>query len=209
MEEQFTDTGRAAIESSRSVIQYLTDLFATVTQKVEESPRFSSVLHKVEEQTNIPGAYIVSAFTACVIFFLVLTYGLHVLVDVVIVLYPSYKSFKALEDKNPQSISRWMEYWIVFAYYHVVENVLDNIFLSWMPGYKATKFLFLCWCFAPVRYNGAGAIYKGYIEPAFKHNEETADRLIKHCAQFWELRARVKLPPKLRVTPLHLANRND
>ncbi|XP_054720608.1 DEAD-box helicase Dbp80-like [Uloborus diversus] len=31
----------------------------------------------------------------------------------------------------------------------------------------------------------------------------------KRCAQFWELRARVKLPPKLRVTPLPLANRND
>ncbi|XP_054709385.1 rap1 GTPase-activating protein 1-like [Uloborus diversus] len=32
---------------------------------------------------------------------------------------------------------------------------------------------------------------------------------ISRCAQFWELRARVKLPPKLRVTPLPLANRND
>ena len=41
--------------------------------------------------------------------------------------YPAYRSFKALEAKEPEGSATWLTYWLVFSLFSVVEVVTDTI----------------------------------------------------------------------------------
>ena len=51
-------------------------------------------------------------------------------------LYPAYKSFKALKSPGEDDDKLWLTYWVVYALSTSVESVTD-IFISW---YKCCNF---------------------------------------------------------------------
>ncbi|GFS53185.1 receptor expression-enhancing protein 6 [Trichonephila inaurata madagascariensis] len=137
---------------------------------------FGGLLNKIEEKTGIPGSFIITGFTICLILLFLLGTGPSVLCYSAVVLYPAYQSFKSLEEDNKEKSYEWIKYWIVFAAFHAVEHLGDR-FMWWLPGYMLLKFIFLLWCFAPVPNNGSVIIYENYIRTLFLRNVETLDRV--------------------------------
>lgn len=50
------------------------------------------------------------------------------------VIYPAYRSFKAVRNKNLKEYLKWIVYWIVFAFFTCIELITDAL-LNWFPFY--------------------------------------------------------------------------
>jgi TB2/DP1, HVA22 family len=57
-------------------------------------------------------------------------------------LYPAIKSFEAIETKSKGDDTQWLVYWVIFAFFSIVE-VFSDILLYWIPFYHAFKLAFL------------------------------------------------------------------
>merc|ERR1712130_1007293 len=89
-------------------------------------------------------------------------FGAQLLANTVGFLYPAYCSIKALESSVKNDDTQWLTYWVVFAFFSVVEYFADFI-AGWVPFYWLSKCLFLVWCMAPIEANGANVIYSKVI----------------------------------------------
>jgi len=96
-------------------------------------------------------------------------------------LYPAYRSYKALKNKDLREHVKWMMYWIVFALFTTLETFLD-IFLSWFPFYYEIKILFILWVLSPAT-RGSSLLYKKIVHPMLVSREKDIDELIEKAKQ--------------------------
>merc|ERR1712183_1143225 len=81
-------------------------------------------------------------------------------------LYPAYESVKALHQAGRETEKRWLTYWVVFAFFHVLEFFSDHL-VWWVPLYWLGKTIFLVWCMAPINQNGSAVMYSLVIKPLY------------------------------------------
>jgi len=87
--------------------------------------------------------------------------------------YPIYASFKALKTKQTEDDAQWLTYWIVFAFFSLVESFTD-FFLFWIPFYYLFKMLMLIWLYLP-QTRGADVVFKRVIDPLLTKYEKQID----------------------------------
>jgi hypothetical protein len=94
-------------------------------------------------------------------------------------LYPAFMSFKCI--KSGTDTRKWLEYWIVYALYWVVEwTVIDNLVAAtWLVF--ASKLVFIGWM---VFYGGASYIYHSKLEAQLVHNEKAIDDGLEKAHDF-------------------------
>ena len=54
------------------------------------------------------------------------------------VIYPGYRSFKAIESPQEGDDKQWLTYWIIFAMFTVVEFFMEFM-LAWVPFYYVVR----------------------------------------------------------------------
>jgi len=96
-------------------------------------------------------------------------------------LYPAYRSYKAIKNKDLREHVKWMMYWIVFALFTTTETFLD-IFFSWFPFYYEIKILFILWVLSPAT-RGSSLLYKKVVHPLLISREKEIDDLIEKTKQ--------------------------
>lgn len=96
-------------------------------------------------------------------------------------LYPAYRSYKAIKNKDLREHVKWMMYWIVFALFTTTETFLD-IFFSWFPFYYEIKILFILWVLSPAT-RGSSLLYKKVVHPLLIAREKEIDDLIEKTKQ--------------------------
>lgn len=96
-------------------------------------------------------------------------------------LYPAYRSYKAIKNKDVKEHVKWMMYWIVFALFTTLETFLD-IFFSWFPFYYEIKILFILWVLSPAT-RGSSLLYKKVVHPLLIAREKEIDELIEKTKQ--------------------------
>ena len=96
-------------------------------------------------------------------------------------LYPAYRSYKAIKNKDVREHVKWMMYWIVFALFTTLETFLD-IFFSWFPFYYEIKILFILWVLSPAT-RGSSLLYKKLVHPMLQSREKEIDELIEKTKQ--------------------------
>merc|ERR1711928_9768 len=94
--------------------------------------------------------------------------------------YPAYASLKALETARKEDDTKWLTYWVVYAYLSTLEFFSD-ILLSWFPFYWLAKCLLLLWCFAPGSWNGSNILYNRVIRPSFLKYESRLNSMIQEA----------------------------
>jgi hypothetical protein len=90
------------------------------------------------------------------------------------VLYPAYRSFKAVRNKDVKEYVKWMMYWIVFAIITCVEAIADVIISFWFPFYYEIKILLILWLISPWT-KGASTIYRNFVHPWLLRHENDID----------------------------------
>eukprot|EP00695_Tsukubamonas_globosa_P003442 TRINITY_DN636_c0_g1_i1.p1 TRINITY_DN636_c0_g1~~TRINITY_DN636_c0_g1_i1.p1 ORF type:complete len:160 (+),score=44.42 TRINITY_DN636_c0_g1_i1:49-480(+) len=98
------------------------------------------------------------------------------LTQFVSLIYPAYRSFKALKSPGKEDDRDLLIYWILIGFFSFIEFFLD-VFISWLPLYYPLKLLFIIWLQLP-QTQGAKKLYNGFIEPYLNKHEGNIDKAI-------------------------------
>ncbi|CRL04886.1 CLUMA_CG017937, isoform A [Clunio marinus] len=92
-------------------------------------------------------------------------------------IYPAYRSFKAVRNKNLKEYLKWIIFWIVYAFFTCIELLTDAV-MSWFPCYYEIKVIILIWLLGPSS-RGAIKLYKMCIHPMLLSREQEIDEIIQ------------------------------
>ncbi|KAI9143745.1 TB2/DP1, HVA22 family-domain-containing protein [Paraphysoderma sedebokerense] len=126
--------------------------------------------------TSVPKTYLalgISAVTTILIFFNIAG---ALITNLVGFLYPAYASFKALESATKDDDVQWLTYWIVFAFFNIIEFFTD-VLLYWLPMYFVAKTAILMWLFIP-QTKGAVKVYQQVLRPFLLENQKKVDHTV-------------------------------
>lgn len=99
--------------------------------------------------------------------------GAGSLCNIVGFLYPAFKSFEAIESKQKGDDTQWLIYWVVYAFFSIIEVFVDFL-IYWIPFYYAFKLAFLLWAMLP-QTKGAKFLYDNFLKDFLKKNESKID----------------------------------
>lgn len=91
--------------------------------------------------------------------------------------YPSFKSFKAIQNGSEDDDKKWLTYWIVFGFWHAFDEII-MLFFFWIPYFNLLKFGFLCALYMP-QLGGSVHVYDRFIRPVMKKIEPIVDEPLK------------------------------
>ena len=93
------------------------------------------------------------------------------------VVYPAYKSIKALETKDDEDDDKvWLTYWCVFGIFSLVDE-FGGIILSLIPFYYYIRLIFFIWLMHPST-QGATVVYKSVLKPLLEKNKDKIEKFI-------------------------------
>ncbi|KAK3735171.1 hypothetical protein QZH41_018137 [Actinostola sp. cb2023] len=141
---------------------------------LDEKNCFTDLLGKIEEKTKVKKLYLFLGVVTVFSLYLIFGYGAALIVTAIGFAYPAFQSVKAVESPQKDDDTQWLIYWVVFGCFNIVEFFSD-ILLSWFPLYFLTKLIFLGWCMAPVKWNGADTIYHKVIKPFVLRHQKQID----------------------------------
>ena len=130
-------------------------------QKLNQYPIFQ----KIQESTNVRPSHVVLFVIILLTILAFLNLAPNAITNIIGFVHPAYYSFYALQTKTDEDDRQWLTYWIVFAFFNVVESVTDVLF-TWIPFYYLVKCLIIIWLSHPT-YRGA-AVMLGYLAPIFQ-----------------------------------------
>jgi receptor expression-enhancing protein 5/6 len=133
----------------------------------------TQLLITVQDKTKVPKEFIVLGGGFLISLFVVFGVGVASLSSLVGFLYPAFKSFQAIETKNKGDDTQWLVYWVIFAFFSIIEVFVD-ILLYWIPFYYAFKLAFLLWAMLP-QTKGAKFLYDAFLKDFLKKNESRID----------------------------------
>ncbi|XP_057374148.1 receptor expression-enhancing protein 5-like [Daphnia carinata] len=146
-------------------------------QKVLSEPgMINDLLTIAENNTGVDRIYIAPGAIGFLAVYLVVGFGAQLVCNFIGFVYPSYASIKAIETKQKDDDTKWLTYWVVYAFFGMVEFFSD-ILLTWFPLYWLAKCTFLVFCFAPTTWNGSTIIYQSIIRPLFLTYESDIDQV--------------------------------
>ena len=127
--------------------------------------QLDGVVGPIQEKTKLDRFTIVALITALVLLLIHVLGWASVLVNFAGFGYPAYMSFKAIESQGEEDDKQWLTYWVVFAFFNLLETI-TTIFRDYIPGYYYLKLVGLVLLFHPeTKY--ASLVYDKAIKPNF------------------------------------------
>ena len=86
--------------------------------------------------------------------------------------YPAYCSAKALHEKDIETATQWLAYWMIYTAFTMVEGLL-GVVLYFVPLYAELKLCFILWLQLP-HFNGATWLYQVYLDKLINEATQSA-----------------------------------
>lgn len=96
-------------------------------------------------------------------------------------LYPTYGSFKALENGQHDEVIQWLKYWTTYSALSLMENVFYR-FLAWVPFYHILRIVAVLWLFVP-SLRGADIVYAWLVGPVLRRYSPNIDAALTRSAE--------------------------
>jgi len=148
---------------------------------LNEKNKVTELLEKAEKATGVKRLYIAQGFLGFIALYMIVGHFAGLICNLVGFFYPAYKSIHALESPDRDDDTKWLTYWVVFAFFSTIEFFSDIIF-SWFPFYWLAKVVFLIWCFVPIQGNGSMVVYNRIIRPLFIKNQSKIDAAVDQAS---------------------------
>jgi len=132
------------------------------------------ILQQAEETTKVPKEHLACGVGALLLVIVFFGIGAGSVCSLVGFCYPAFKSFEALETKIKGDDTQWLVYWVIYAFFSIIE-VFADFLLYWIPFYYAFKMAFLLWAFLP-QTRGAKYLYDCFLKDLLKKNESRIDQ---------------------------------
>ncbi|KAF4976605.1 hypothetical protein FZEAL_6752 [Fusarium zealandicum] len=120
------------------------------------------IFNNVEKTSGVPKAYAAIGFGALYFFLIIFNLGGQLLTNFAGFIIPGYYSLAALFSHNKEDDTQWLTYWVVFAFFTVLESLVQVVY--WFPFYYVFKFIFLLWLSLPA-FKGAELIFRSFLAP--------------------------------------------
>ncbi|CAM9566653.1 unnamed protein product, partial [Chrysoparadoxa australica] len=120
------------------------------------------VIKEVEQKTGIPKQYLLLGASLSLVLVLLFGFGAGLLCNLVGFVYPAYCSFQAIETEGLADDAQWITYWVVYAFFTVLE-IFSNTIIKWIPFYYTLKLSLLLWCMLPAT-QGASFLYESFLK---------------------------------------------
>jgi len=121
-------------------------------------------LNNLEKHTSVPKAYSFLGLVALYFFLIVFNLGGQFLTNLAGFALPGYYSLEALFTSSKVNETQWLTYWVVFAFFTLLESLVNILY--WFPFYFTFKFVFLLWLSLPT-FGGAEIIFHSFLQPVF------------------------------------------
>jgi len=174
----------------------------------KEGTAIDQYLTLVEKKTGVKRVYAVFGLIGILGLYLVFGYGAQLLCNFIGFVYPALESIKAIESRNKEDDTKWLTYWVVYAYLSTIEFFSD-ILLSWFPFYWLAKCILLVWCFAPSSWNGSTIIYNKVILPLYKKHQSKLDAALQAAGDKVSKLADKGIAAAQEIAGDALLNKND
>ncbi|XP_065557283.1 receptor expression-enhancing protein 2-like isoform X2 [Artemia franciscana] len=92
-------------------------------------------------------------------------------------LYPAYASYKAIRTKDVREYVKWMMYWVVFAFFTIIETMTDLVLSFWFPLYYECKMIIVLWLLLPAT-QGSSFLYRRFVHPMLTNREKDIDEFL-------------------------------
>jgi len=138
--------------------------------------RINDVMTLAEDKTKVQRIYLAYGAIGLQALWLVYGWGAPLLANCIGFLYPAYWSIKALETSDLRDDKKWLTYWVVFAFFSVLEY-FSGFLTYFIPFYWLAKCVFMVWLMMPGESNGAELIYNRFIRPKFVQHQGQLDKL--------------------------------
>jgi len=159
---------------------YVEQYRASLEKFLYEPGKINDLLSKAEQKSGVKRIYIALGVLGFVSIYLVFGYGAQLVCNTIGFVYPAYASLKALETTRKEDDTKWLTYWVVYAYLSTFEFFSD-ILLCWFPFYWLAKCMLLLWCFAPGSWNGSNILYNRVIRPTFLKYQSRVDIMLQEA----------------------------
>ncbi|KAI5301818.1 ER membrane protein DP1/Yop1, partial [Ascosphaera atra] len=83
------------------------------------------LINNFERQTSVPKVYAFLGLVGLYVFLIFFNIGGHFLVNFAGFIIPAYYSIEALFTVNRRDDSQWLTYWVVFAFFNVIESAIS------------------------------------------------------------------------------------
>ncbi|KAK9236856.1 TB2/DP1, HVA22 family-domain-containing protein [Lipomyces kononenkoae] len=145
-------------------MSYQDQIFAGISKLDKELNKYQ-ILDKLEKQTGVPKAYGVLGAVGVYLFLIFLNFGGigELLANLAGLIIPGYYSLIALETPGTADDTQYLTYWVVFAFFSVIE-FWSRAILYWIPFYWFFKVIFVLYLGLP-QFNGAKVVYKVAVKP--------------------------------------------
>ncbi|KAI1438544.1 TB2/DP1, HVA22 family-domain-containing protein [Xylaria sp. CBS 124048] len=148
-----------------------------ISQLDRELGKYPALVN-LEKQTSVPKAYAVIGVATLYLFFIIFNLGGQLLTNFAGFVIPGYYSLAALFSAGKSDDTQWLTYWVVFAFFTVVESTVSIVY--WFPFYYTFKFVFLLWLSLP-SFGGAQIVFRSFMQPVlgryFSESSSTASNL--------------------------------
>jgi len=151
------------------VLAKINPLLVDIDKKIQQYPALQQQVSKLPVRPSLALVGVAGVLVLVVLF----SVGGNALCNLVGFAYPIYASFKALKTKQSEDDAQWLTYWIVFAFFSLIESFTD-FFLFWIPFYYLFKMLMLVWLYLP-QTRGADVVFKKVIDPMLSKYEKQID----------------------------------
>jgi len=148
------------------------DKLKKLRNRLDEIP----FMQQAEEVTKVPKEYLVAGGVVVVFLLIFFSIGAGSICSLVGFAYPAYKSFEAIEGPNKSDVTQWLIYWVVYAFFSIIEVFVDKL-LYWIPFYYTFKMAFLVWAMLP-QTKGAKYLYDSFLKDFLKKNESKIDKAL-------------------------------
>jgi receptor expression-enhancing protein 5/6 len=134
------------------------NVLSTIDSELSKYPAFNNL----EKSSGVPKAYAAIGLGALYFFMIIFNLGGQFLTNFAGFVIPGYYSMAALFTSSTKDDTQWLTYWVVFAFFTVMESFINIVY--WFPFYFVFKFVFFLWLSLPV-FRGADIIFRSFLVP--------------------------------------------
>ena len=92
------------------------------------------------------------------------------MVNLLCFVYPARASFASVDASDRSDVKLWLVYWVVYAFFQLLETSWEESLLGVVPFYFAFKLGFLVWCQMPST-RGAAFVHSHILAPFLKKHQ--------------------------------------
>lgn len=156
--------------------EHLAPYLVSLDEYIEKNHFLNKHLSQLETKTKVEKKYLAAGALFIGILYLIFGSFGGLVCNLIGFVQPAYQSVKAIESITKEDDTKWLTYWVVFAFFMVVESFIDLI-LFWFPFYWLAKCALLMWL---ANYGGAVLVYDKFLRHFVNRHVKKIDEVVQN-----------------------------